>query len=335
MSNFFKSDVVIIGAGPAGLFSVFQCGMQNLSCHVFDSLEDIGGQCTALYPEKPIYDIPGFPVVKASDLILGLEEQVRKFKPTYHLSQKVTEFRRHDKGRFLVIGDKGVQVDCAAIIIAAGGGSFGPNKPPLDNIEAFEGRSVFYACRDPQIFAGKNVVIAGGGDSAVDWACVLADIAKSVKIVHRRSKFRAASHAVEQLEHLIETKKIETVIPYQLLSLEGEAGVLSSVRVVDLDGEEKDLEADALLSFFGLAMDTGPLEDWGLKMDDHHVLVEPTTCATSLPGIYAVGDIATYMNKQKLILSGFAEAAQAAQDIHRFLHPEEDLHFEYSTTRFA
>lgn len=335
MTELCKSDVVIIGAGPVGLFAVFQCGMQDLSCHVIDSLSEIGGQCTALYPEKPIYDIPGFPVVKAADLIAGLEEQAYKFKPVYHLSQKVIEIKRFSNDTFLVVGEKGTQIECRAIIIAAGGGSFGPNRPPLEDLEAFEGQSVFYTVRDPCQFKGKDVVIAGGGDSAVDWAIVLSDIAKSVKLLHRRPKFRAAKHAVEQLECLVGAGKIELLVPYQLSALQGEAGMLSSIHIVDIEGHKKDIEADILLSFFGLSMDPGPIEGWGLDMQENYIVVDPTTCQTSKKGVYAIGDIAIYPNKQKLILTGFSEAAQTVQDIYKHLNPDEERHFEYSTTRFA
>lgn len=334
MSEKTKTDVVIIGAGPVGLFAVFQCGMLGLSCVVVDSLPDLGGQCTALYPEKPIYDIPGFPNVAAGDLIAQLEAQAAPFKPVYFLGQQVTGLEYVADGDiFKTLTSAGCVLEARAVIIAAGAGAFGPNRPPLDGLADYEGQSIYYMVRRRADFAGKRVVIAGGGDSAVDWALSLADVAASVMVVHRRDQFRAAPGSVAALRALVDQGKIDLVVPYQLHGLEGENGQISAVIVRDMDGVDRSLPADILLPFFGLAASLGPIAGWGLQMAHHHIAVDPSTAETSIPGIYAIGDIATYSNKLKLILTGFAESAQAAHAIYKRLHPGQALHMEYSTTR--
>lgn len=328
-----KTDVVIIGAGPVGLFAVFECGMLKMRTHVVDALDMLGGQCTALYPEKPIYDIPGHPAIEAAELIDRLAAQAAPFAPTYHLGQQVETLTRLEDGGWRVGTSKGVQIDCKAVIVAAGVGAFGPNKPPLDGLEAYEGRSIFYLVHRRQAFAGQRVVIAGGGDSAVDWAISLAEVAAKVMVVHRRPKFRAAPESVGRMEALAAEGRIEMVIPYQLSGLEGADGRLTGVRVADLEGVEKVLEADVLLPFFGLAMNLGPIAEWGMELEKGHIQVDPRTLATSQPGIHAVGDIAHYPGKLKLILCGFSEAAMAAHAVHPLVHPGEALSFQYSTSK--
>jgi thioredoxin reductase (NADPH) len=328
------TDVAIIGAGPVGLFAVFECGMLKLRCHVIDALDEIGGQCVALYPEKPIYDIPAYPEIAAGTLIERLEEQARPFKPVFHLGQRVDGLTRlGGEAGWRLETSAGTVIHACAVIIAAGVGAFGPNRPPLGGIESYEGRSVFYFVKRPEDLRGKRVVVAGGGDSAVDWAVLLAELAERVYVVHRRPKFRAAPESVARLHALEDAGRVELVIPYQLAELEGDGGELHAVVVRTLDGETRRLDADILLPFFGLSMNLGPIADWGLNLERNHIVIDPTTCATGQPGIFAVGDIATYPNKLKLILSGFSEAALAAHAIFPIAHPGEALHFEYSTTK--
>ncbi len=325
------ADVAVVGAGPAGLFTVFQCGMLGLSCHVFDALPEIGGQCTALYPEKPIYDIPGFPKIAAGDLIASLEAQAAPFSPVFHLGAPVTTLTPQG-ARFSITNAAGITIDAGAVIIAGGAGAFGPNKPPIVGIEAYEGHSVFYMVRRREDFAGKRVVIAGGGDSAVDWAISLAEIAR-VSVIHRRDQFRAAPGTVEQLKNLAAAGKIDLVIPYQLKGLEGANGIMSAVQVATLDGDVKTIPADALLAFFGLAAKLGPVADWGLTIEGNHIVIDPATGRTGVDGVFAAGDIATYPNKLKLITTGFAEAAGAAHAAYIYLNPGKALHVEYSTAK--
>ncbi len=328
-----RTDVAIIGAGPVGLFAVFECGMLGLKCHVVDALAAPGGQCSALYPEKPIYDIPGYPTIEASELVRRLEEQAAPFGPHYHFDQQVERLARREDGLFRIETAHGTAIDAHAVIVAAGVGAFGPNRPPLAGLEAYEGKSVFYMVTRREAFRGQRVMIAGGGDSAVDWAISLADVAARVMVVHRRPKFRAAPESAARLDALAQAGRIDLVIPYQLHGLEGTDGKLAAVTVADLNGGTKRIETDVLLPFFGLSMNLGPIAQWGLALDRHHVAVAPATCMTSAEGIFAIGDIAAYPGKLKLILSGFAEAALAAHAIYPRVHPGAALHFEYSTTK--
>ena len=328
-----QTDVAIIGAGPVGLFAVFECGMLGLKCHVVDALAESGGQCSALYPEKPIYDIPGYPVIEAAELVAKLAAQAAPFAPTYHLGQQVEHLEQRQDGGFRLETSRGTAIAARAVIVAAGVGAFGPNRPPLAGLDAYEGSSVFYLVTRREAFRGKRIVIAGGGDSAVDWAIALADIAERVMVVHRRAKFRAAPQSAARLDALAEAGRVDLVIPYQLHALEGEGGRLAAVIVADLNGKTRRLDADVLLPFFGLSMNLGPIARWGFALDHHHIAVAPATCVSSVAGIFAIGDIATYPGKLKLILSGFAEAALAAHAIYPLVHPGQALHFEYSTTK--
>ncbi len=327
-----RTDVAIIGAGPVGLFAVFECGMLGMRCAVLDALDRPGGQCAALYPEKPIYDIPGYPEIAAADLIDRLAEQAAPFRPSFHLGAAVERLEEIPGGGFRLT-TRAAAIEARAIVIAAGVGAFGPSRPPIADIEAFEGRSVFYLVTRREELRGKRVVIAGGGDSAVDWALALAGVAARIMVVHRRKKFRAAPESARRLEALAKEGRVELVIPYQLHALEGARGNLSAVVAADLDGKTRRLEADVLLPFFGLSQNLGPIAQWGLALERNHIAVEPSTSMTSVRGIFAIGDIATYPGKLKLILSGFAEAALAAHAIHPLLHPGEALHFEYSTMK--
>jgi thioredoxin reductase (NADPH) len=326
-----ETDAIVVGAGPVGLFAVFELGMVRLSCHVVDALAEIGGQLVALYPTKPIYDIPGYPKIMAAELIEKLTDQAAPFHPHYHLGVTVAALERAGERWQVTLSDGRVLL-APVVVIAAGAGAFGPNRPPLDNLVAYEGKSVFYLVKRPDQFAGKRVVIAGGGDSAADWAIALADVAARIMVVHRRPKFRCAPESEARMYALAKEGRIEMVVPYQLKALEGNAGMLSAVVVADLDGKDRRLEADILLPFFGLAGDLGPIARWGLALDGYAIAVDPATCATNLAGVFAIGDIATYPGKLKLILQGFSEAAVAAHAAHAVARPGTALHFEYSTT---
>lgn len=327
-----ERDVAIIGAGPVGLFAVFECGMMGLKCHVIDSLEMVGGQCSALYPEKPIYDIPGFPRILASELIDNLKKQAEPFEPIYHLNQQVIGLEKAEKGVWCLQTSTGVTLLAKAVLIAAGVGAFGPNRPPLEGIEAFEGKSIFYYVKRREDFSGARITIAGGGDSAVDWALSLSEIAEKVTVIHRRSKFKAAPESETQLNRLAKEGIIDLVIPFQLENLRGKEGQLEAVVVKSLEGETREIPTDILLPFYGLSMNLGPIAHWGLDLNATHIKIDPSHCSTNIPGVFAIGDTATYPHKLKLILTGFAEAAQAAHAIRTYIHPKEIYHFEYSTT---
>lgn len=333
MTKHLDTDVAIVGAGPVGLFAVFELGMLKIRSVLIDALGEVGGQCTALYPEKPIYDIPAHPAIEAAELINRLEQQIAPFEVPRLLGRRV-EGLDGAKGGFTLTTDQGDTVTAKAIILAAGAGAFGPNRPPLAGLEAFEATgAVQYYVRRREELRGKRVVIAGGGDSAVDWAIALQGIAASIQVVHRRPKFRAAPETAAQLDALAAAGKVELVIPYQLHTLNGAEGRLESVTVADLDNHLRHLPADVLLPFFGLSMDLGPIAAWGLALERHHLAVTAATCETSTPGIFAIGDVATYAGKLKLILQGFSEAAMAAHAIHPIVHPDTALHFEYSTSK--
>ena len=332
MTRTIETDVAIVGAGPVGLFAVFELGMLKLSSVLIDALAEVGGQCTALYPEKPIYDIPAYPAIEAGTLITRLEAQIAPFPVPRLLGRQVNKLSGH-AGAFILTTDQQDTVNAKAVLIAAGAGAFGPNRPPLEGLDAYEASgAVQYYVRRREDLRGKRVVIAGGGDSAVDWALALKDIAQ-VAVVHRRAKFRAAPESAARLDKAVRDREIEMVIPYQLHGLVGCNGALSAVEVATLDGEVKQMPADVLLPFFGLSMDLGPIAAWGLQSEKHHVAVDPATGQTSLPGVFAIGDIATYPGKLKLILQGFSEAAVAAHAIFPLVHPGQALHFEYSTSK--
>jgi thioredoxin reductase (NADPH) len=332
MKNEIETDVAIVGAGPVGLFAVFELGMLKLSSVLIDALSEVGGQCAALYPEKPIYDIPAHPAIHAGALIAQLERQIAPFHPPLLLGRRVTALTGEPRN-FALTTDQGDCVRAKAVLIAAGAGAFGPNRPPLNGLAAYEASgAVQYYVRRREALRGRRVVIAGGGDSAVDWALALRDIAQ-VAVVHRRAKFRAAPESAAQLDAAANNREIEMVVPYQLHALHGADGDLRHVEVATLQGDTRLLPADVLLPFFGLSMDLGPIAAWGLDSELHHVKIDPPTCQTSMPGVFAIGDIVSYPGKLKLILQGFSEAAVAAHAIFGVVHPGEALHFEYSTTK--
>lgn len=333
MSKTIQTDVAIIGAGPVGLFAAFECGMLKLDSVLIDTLAEIGGQCTALYPEKPIFDIPAHPAIAAGHLISNLEQQIAPFDIPRLLGRRVDGLSG-EIGNFVLVTNQGDEIRCKAVVLAAGAGAFGPNRPPIPGLEAFESTGgVQYLVRRREDFRGARVVIAGGGDSAVDWALSLREVAAKVMVVHRRPKFRAAPETAAQLEAAGAAGQIELVIPYQLDTLHGTDGKLRAVGVKDLVGEIRMLDADHLLAFFGLSMDLGPIANWGLGIEHSHIRIDPATCQTTTPGVFAIGDVATYAGKLKLILQGFSEGAVAAHAIHPIVYPDTALHFEYSTSK--
>lgn len=328
----YQTDVVIIGAGPVGLFGIFQAGMLGMKVHVVDALPHIGGQCSMLYPEKPIYDIPALPMVTGQGLIDSLAKQAEPFSPHYHLEETVMSLEGNAEKGFTLSTTKS-KIHAKAIVIAAGAGAFLPNRPPIKGILEFENQSVFYSVRKKEIFKGQKIVIAGGGDSAVDWALELYPIVDKLYFVHRRDEFKAVQSNIDKLRKLAEDKKIEWLVPAQLYALTGGNGQLQNISVKNNSGEIIEIEADYLLAFYGLAAQIGVLKEWDLEMIRSHIMIEPATARTSRLGIYAVGDIATYENKLKLILTGFSEIAGAMHDAYQLVFKGKALHFEYSTTK--
>lgn len=325
------TDAVIIGAGPVGLFAVFELGLLDINTHLVDILDKPGGQCAELYPEKPIYDIPGLPVVTGQELTERLMEQIKPFKPEFHLQQRVDALEKLEDGTFRLKTDTGTEFHAKMVVIAAGGGSFTPKRPPLRGIEDYEGNSVYYAVRRIEDFRGRNIMIAGGGDSALDWVLSLQPVASSLTLVHRRDAFRAAPDSVNKMHALVEAGKMKFLLG-QVMELHGEGGKLSAVTVRDNEGENSRVECDTLLPFFGLTMKLGPVADWGLNLHENLVPVDTEKFQTSTPGIFAIGDINSYPGKLKLILSGFHEAALMAQEGHRIVYPGKPLRFQYTTS---
>lgn len=331
MAETIETDVVIIGAGPVGLFAVFELGLFDLKCHLIDILDRAGGQCAELYPEKPIYDIPGMPVVSGQELTDQLMEQITPFNPQFHFNRMVTGLTRESDGGFTVETDEGELFRARVVVIAAGGGSFQPKRPPVPGIEEYEDSSVFYSVRRMEEFRDQDLVIVGGGDSALDWTLNLAPIAKSLTLVHRREAFRGAPESVNKMHALADAGKINFQLG-QVTGLKGENGVLSAVSIKTNDGEEVDVTATRLLPFFGLTMKLGPVANWGINLDENLISVDTEKFETSEPGIFAIGDINTYPGKLKLILSGFHEAALMTQAAKRIVHPDEKVIFQYTTS---
>jgi thioredoxin reductase (NADPH) len=326
-----QTEVVIIGAGPCGLFQVFELGLLGIKCHIVDSLAKPGGQCTELYPEKPIYDIPALPVCGAQELIDRLLEQIKPFGAEMHFGHEVTVVSKREDGRFDVQTAGGLKFDAGAIVIAGGVGSFQPRRLGVENAGQFEGRQIFYRVKSAADFHGKRLVIFGGGDSALDWTLALADKAASLTLVHRRSEFRAAPASVQKMQELVAAGKMR-FIEGTAVSLNSEGDRLTGVNVKDAGGQVQALEADDLLVFFGLAPKLGPIAEWGLELEKKAIRVDTEKFQTSIPGIFAVGDINTYPGKKKLILSGFHEAALAAFGIQHYLYPQKRQFLQYTTT---
>lgn len=330
MPEEISTDVLIIGAGPVGLFAVFELGLVGLDAHIVDILDKPGGQCAELYPEKPIYDIPAWPTISGQELTDKLLEQIKPFDPKIHYNELVTGISGDVDTGFTVTTDGGLGFKAKIIVIAAGGGSFQPRRPPIDGIEAFEGKSVHYAVRKREAFRNKDIVIVGGGDSALDWCIDLVSIAKSVTLVHRRAQFRGAEDSANKMHALVEQGKMKFLVG-QVKQLDGSAGMLNSVTVACED-EDVDIACDALLPFFGLKMQLGPISDWNLELDGNLVAVDTEKFSTSRKGIFAIGDINTYPGKLKLILSGFHEGALMAHAAKAIVHPDERLVFQYTTS---
>lgn len=326
-----ETDVIIVGAGPVGLFAVFELGLLDMKAHLVDILDRPGGQCAELYPEKPIYDIPALPVVSGQELTDRLMEQIEPFGATFHLSQMAESIEKIDNGNWQLTTDIGTVIEAPVIVIAAGGGSFVPKKPPLADLEAFEGTSIFYAVRKMDQFKGKDILIAGGGDSALDWLLNLEPIANSIQLVHRRDDFRAAPDSVNKMRELVDQGRVKLHIA-QLGELVGENGQLSAVRVKSKEQGEFDIPCDTLLPFYGLTMKLGPVANWGLGLDTNLITVDTEKFETSEPGIFAIGDINTYPGKLKLILSGFHEGALMAQAASRYVFPDKVVRFQYTTS---
>jgi thioredoxin reductase (NADPH) len=330
MGEATRTDVLIIGAGPVGLFAVFELGLYDLKCHLVDILDRPGGQCAELYPEKPIYDIPGYPIVGAQELVDRLMEQIAPFKPGFTFNRMVSGLERLDDGSFRVTTDENEVFEAKVVVIAAGGGSFQPKRPPIPGIEAFEGESVFYSVRRMEEFRDHDLLIVGGGDSALDWTLNLQPIAGKLTLVHRRPEFRAAPDSVNKMYALQEEKKLAFEIG-QVTALKGEGGRLRSATVKGPEGEIE-VACTRLLPFFGLTMKLGPIADWGLNLNENLIPVDTEKFETSVPGIFAIGDINWYPGKLKLILSGFHEAALMAQAAKRIANPGEKIVFQYTTS---
>ncbi len=325
-----KTDAVIVGAGPVGLFAVFELGLVDVKAQVIDILDRPGGQCAELYPEKPIYDVPGLAIVTGQELTDRLMEQIKPFGAEFHFGERVESLDRLDDG-FRLVTDIGTIFECKVVIIAAGGGSFTPKRPPLPGIEAYEGTSVFYSVRKMEAFKDKDVLIVGGGDSALDWTLNLQPVAKSLTLLHRRSEFRAAPASVAKMLELVESGDIAFKLG-QVTELHGDEGKLTSVTVKGSDGATFEQPLEVMLPFFGLTMKLGPVADWGLNLEENLIPVDTAKFETSEKGIFAIGDINTYPGKLKLILSGFHEAALMAQQAHKYVHPDKKLIFQYTTS---
>jgi thioredoxin reductase (NADPH) len=325
-----KTDAVIIGAGPVGLFAVFEFGLVDVKAHVIDILDRPGGQCAELYPEKPIYDVPALAIVTGQELTDRLMEQIKPFGAEFHFSERVETLEKTDEG-YRLVTDAGTTFECKVVVIAAGGGSFTPKRPPLPDIEQYEGTSVFYSVRKMDAFRDKDVLIVGGGDSALDWTLNLQPVAKSLTLVHRRQEFRAAPASVQKMLELVDSGNIAFKLG-QVTELHGDNAQLTGVTVKAPDVSTFEQPTEVMLPFFGLTMKLGPVANWGLNLEENLVPVDTEKFETSEKGIFAIGDINAYPGKLKLILSGFHEAALMAQQAHKYVHPDKKLIFQYTTS---
>ena len=326
----FKTDILIIGAGPVGLFTVFEAGLLKLKCHLVDSLGQPGGQLTEIYPKKPIYDIPGYPSVLASDLVDNLMNQIEPFKPEFTLGERAERLEKTEDNLYKLTTSKGTIIYAPVVAIAGGLGCFEPRKPPIDNIDHFEDKGVDYIIKDPEKYRGKKVLVAGGGDSALDWSIILSDIAAEVALIHRRTSFRGALDSVEKVMELANNGKIHLITNAQAISLNGN-GVLQEVIIEEEGKDNYPYKADHFIPLFGLAPKLGSIADWGLEIKDNAIVVDTYDYSTNVPGIYAIGDINTYPGKLKLILCGFHEGTLMVQSAFKYIYPDQKLSFKYTT----
>jgi thioredoxin reductase (NADPH) len=324
------TDICIIGAGPVGLFAVFEAGLLKMRCHLIDVLPQVGGQLSEIYPQKPIYDIPGFPTINAQQLVDGLMEQIEPFKPTFSLGERVNELLQLEDGSFVTRTGDDTEVRSKVVVIAGGLGCFEPRKPAIDNLETFEGKGVAYMVKNPEAYRGRKVVLAGGGDSALDWTIFLADIAEEVTLIHRGDTFRGAPDSAEKVFELAKEGRINLILQAHITAINGN-GHLQEVEVLGRDNEKILIEADNLVPLFGLTPKLGPIAEWGLNVDKSAITVNTVDYSTNVKGVYAIGDINIYPGKLKLILCGFHEAALMAQSAFKHVYPEQKLSFKYTT----
>lgn len=325
-----NTDICIIGAGPVGLFAVFEAGLLKMRCHLVDALPQVGGQLSEIYPKKPIYDIPGFPSVLAGELVDNLMKQIAPFGPTFTLGQRVDSLEKLEDGSFIVTTNENTKIQARAVVIAGGLGCFEPRKPEVENLAAFEGKGIAYMILDPEKYRGKKVVLAGGGDSALDWAIHLADIVDELYLVHRSESFRGAPDSADKVFELAKLGKINLILNSNVTKIEG-GDVLERVIITDKDKVETTVEADYFIPLFGLSPKLGPIAEWNLNIDKNAIEVNVEDYSTNIDGIYAIGDINTYPGKLKLILCGFHEGALMAQSAFKKVYPEQKLSFKYTT----
>lgn len=325
-----QTDICIIGAGPVGLFAVFEAGLLKMRCHLVDALPQIGGQLSEIYPQKPIYDIPGFPSINAQELVDNLMKQIEPFKPSFTLGERIESVNRQEDKSFILRTNEGTEVHCKVIVIAAGLGSFEPRKPAIEKLEEFEGKGVAYMVKNPEHFRNKKIVLAGGGDSALDWTIFLSDVAERVTLVHRGETFRGAPDSAEKVFEMAKEGKIDLVLKSNITKIDGN-GQLKEVHISSTEGAASVVAADHLIPLFGLSPKLGPIAEWGLQIDKSQIVVDTTDYSTGVEGIFAIGDINTYTGKLKLILCGFHEGAIMMQSAFKHVFPDQRLSFKYTT----
>lgn len=325
-----STDICIVGAGPVGLFAVFEAGLLKMRCHLVDALPQIGGQLSEIYPQKPIYDIPGYPTINAQELVDNLFKQIEPFNPTFTLGERVETLERQEDKSFKVRTNEGTEIHCKVVVIAGGLGCFEPRKPAVEGLEEFEGKGVAYMVRNPELFRDKEIVIAGGGDSALDWTIFLSEVAKKVTLVHRGETFRGAPDSAEKVARLAEAGKINLILKSNITKINGN-GHLNEVTIVGPENTESTIKTDYLIPLFGLSPKLGPIADWGLNVEKSAIQVNTFDYSTNVEGIFAIGDINTYPGKLKLILCGFHEAALMCQSAFKYVYPDQKLSFKYTT----